>query len=322
MTGRFAPSPTGVLHLGNLRTAVAAWLWARSNGLEFVVRMEDLDRVTSSPEHAEGQLRDLRRIGLDWDGPVVVQSERFERYHTAIARLADAGLTYPCFCSRRDIRDAAAAPHMTQPAPHMTQPAPHMTRPAPKAGDEAQRYPGTCRHLSAAEVSERMAVGRAPAIRLRADHTPIEITDQFAGMHRGIPDDVVLRRGDGVPAYHLAVVIDDADQGVTQVLRADDLLSSTPSQVLLQRLLGLPTPSWAHIPLVVSERGDRLAKRDGAVTLDDLAQQTRPRQPSEVTALLLSSLGQPLDSIERRGRGFQLGSIPPTPLVYRPSDWG
>ncbi len=254
MAGRFAPSPTGPLHVGNLRTALLAWLAARAGGLRFIVRMEDLDRVTSSAAHERRQLADLASIGLDWDGPVVRQSERFDRYHAALDKLRDDGLVYPCYCTRREIQaeieGAARAPHGL-------------------LADGA--YPGTCRTLSTAQRAGRLAAGRRPALRLRTDGERIEFIDQLAGPCAGLVDDVVLARADGVPAYNLAVVVDDAAQGVTQVVRGDDLLSSTPRHIHLQRLLGLPTPTYLHVPLVIGADGQRLAKRHGAVTLAELA---------------------------------------------------
>jgi glutamyl-tRNA synthetase len=254
MAGRFAPSPTGELHLGNLRTALVAWLAARSTDRSFIVRMEDLDRVTSSEQHERRQLDDLAAIGLDWDGPVVRQSERFDRYRAVIDRLAADGHVYACYCTRREIRAeieaAASAPHTHLP-------------------DGA--YPGTCRSLSADERAEREASGRRAALRLRTTGETIAFVDRTAGRFEGAVDDVVLARADGVPAYNLAVVIDDAAQGIDQVVRGDDLLSSTPRQILLQRLLGYPTPEYVHVPLVVGDDGERLAKRHGAVTLRELA---------------------------------------------------
>jgi glutamyl-tRNA synthetase len=253
MAGRFAPSPTGELHLGNLRTALVAWLAARSTGREFLVRMEDLDRVTSSPEHEQRQLDDLAALGLDWDGEVVRQSERFDRYRAEIARLDEAGLVYRCYCTRREIRAeieaAASAPHVHLP-------------------DGA--YPGTCRDLSIEERAVREAAGRRPALRLRTDGEVIGFADRLLGGQRGMVDDVVLARADGVPAYNLAVVVDDAAQAIDQVVRGDDLVTSTPRQILLQRLLGAPTPEYWHVGLVVNADGQRLAKRDGAVTLAEL----------------------------------------------------
>jgi glutamyl-tRNA synthetase len=272
VAGRFAPSPTGALHLGNLRTALVAWLAARSTGRGFVVRMEDLDRVTSSPEHEARQLADLAAIGIDWDGEVVRQSDRFDRYRAAIDRLAADGRVYPCYCTRREIRAeieaAAQAPHAHLP-------------------DGA--YPGTCRDLTADERAEREASGRRPALRLRTDAEVIGLVDLLAGPYAGAVDDVVLARADGVPAYNLAVVVDDAAQGVTQVVRGDDLLSSTPRQILLQRLLGLPTPEYLHVPLVLGADGERLAKRHGAVTLHDLA--ADGWSATDVLSVLARSLG-------------------------------
>ncbi|HRE00087.1 MAG TPA: tRNA glutamyl-Q(34) synthetase GluQRS, partial [Ilumatobacteraceae bacterium] len=249
--GRFAPSPTGRLHLGNLRTAMVAWLSARHHGGQFLVRMEDLDRVTSSTAHEAAQLADLAALGLDWDGPVVRQSERFGLYDDAIARLDAAGRLYECFCTRREIREAASAPHGDL-----------------TAGDA---YPGTCRRLSAAGREARRAEGRPPALRLDAEGEVVQVADDVLGVIRLAVDDVVVRRNDGVPAYNLAVVVDDAAQGVTEVVRGDDLATSTPRQVLLQRLLGLVTPRYRHVPLVLGGDGQRLAKRHGAVTLADMA---------------------------------------------------
>jgi glutamyl-tRNA synthetase len=267
-TGRFAPSPTGALHVGNLRTALVAWLAARSDGGRFLVRMEDLDRVTSSRVHAAGQLHDLAALGLDSDGEVVFQSERFDRYEAALATLGAAGLTYPCYCTRREIQEAASAPH--QPVP-----------------DGA--YPGTCRDLTRAQQAARAAGSRPPALRLRANGETVTFTDLVLGPVTGVVDDVVLRRNDGVPAYNLAVVIDDGAQGVTQVVRGDDLASSTPRQLHLARLLDLPAPQHAHVPLVLGGDGARLAKRHGAVTLADL--RAAGHVPTTVLAHLATSLG-------------------------------
>ena len=268
-SGRFAPSPTGDLHVGNLRTALLAWLFARGAGSSFLVRMEDLDRVQASAAHGASQLRDLAALGLDWDGDVVRQSERFDRYEEAIAELAAAGRTYPCYCTRREIRLAAAAP---------------------QAGDATEgAYPGTCRDLGAAGRAEREAAGRPPALRLRADAVEVTVADDLLGPISARADDLVLRRNDGVPAYNLAVVVDDAAQGVEQVVRAEDLATSAPRQRYLAGLLGLPEVRYAHVALVLGPGGGRLAKRDGAVTLADLA--AAGRSAGAVRSLLAASLG-------------------------------
>ncbi|MFN8022604.1 MAG: tRNA glutamyl-Q(34) synthetase GluQRS [Acidimicrobiales bacterium] len=268
-TGRFAPSPTGPLHLGNLRTALISWCAARGIGGRWLVRMEDLDPVTASREHARRQLEHLARMGMVPDGEVVTQSERFDLYRDAIERLRRDGLVYSCYCTRREIREAAAAPH----------------------GDGLPdgAYPGTCRELTDAERLTRERDGRPSALRLRTDGERLAFDDLVLGRVEGVVDDVVLQRNDGVPAYNLAVVVDDALQGVTQVVRGDDLASSTPRQLHLQRLLGLPSPTYAHVPLVVGPDGRRLAKRHGAVTLDDLA--AHGVSDHDVLSVLARSIG-------------------------------
>ena len=274
ISGRFAPSPTGDLHLGNLRTAVAAQMSARRNGDgRFIVRFEDLDRVTSSPDIAVQQLRDLGLVGVVSDEEPVFQSDRFTTYHAAIESLIDRGFTYTCFCSRREVREASQAPHG---APH--------------------EYSGTCRNLSEAERAAR-AAERPGALRLDARaagfaDVRIEFVDAIHGPQSGPVDDFVLRRNDGVPSYNVAVVVDDAAQGITEVLRGDDLLTITPSQIALQQILGLPTPSYIHVPLVLGDDEERLAKRNGAKSLSQLAaegvavEQVRARLESEVRSFL------------------------------------
>src|SRR4051794_31455740 len=191
--GRFAPSPTGVLHLGNLRTALLAWLFARSAGGRFLMRVEDLDRQRSRPELEAEQLADLAAIGLDWDGPVVRQADRLGLYGDALASLDKAGLVYPCWCTRAEIREAASAAH----------------GPLPEGA-----YPGTCRELTAPQRAERERSGRPPALRLRAGGEAVSFVDRVLGPVTGVVDDFVLRRGDGTFAYNLAVLVDDAEQGV------------------------------------------------------------------------------------------------------------
>jgi len=269
--GRFAPSPTGPLHVGNLRTALVSWLMARHDGAAWLVRMEDLDPVTSSPQHATAQLDALSALGMTSDVVVVHQSARFGLYDAAIAELGAAGLVYECFCTRREIREAAQAPHDLP------------------GGLPDGAYPGTCRDLDRVTIERFTAAGRRPALRLRTDGLALAFDDMIAGRVEARVDDVVLRRNDGVPAYNLAVVVDDAAQGVTQVVRGDDLAPSTPRQLLLQRLLGLPGPAYAHVPLVVGGDGLRIAKRRGAITLTDLV--AAGVGPHRVLALLGASLG-------------------------------
>ena len=305
--GRFAPSPTGPLHLGNLRTALVAWLYARSTGSSFLVRMEDLDRVQSRPEIEVGQLADLAAIGLDWDGEVVRQSERFDRYEAAIARLDTAGLTYPCFCTRREIRQAVAAPH----------------EPTALEAPEGA-YPGTCRHLSAAEQADRVASGRPPALRLRAEAVTVTVDDDLLGSVSAVVDDLVLRRNDGVPAYNLSVVVDDAAQGIEEVVRGDDLASSAPRQRYLAELLDLPAVRYAHVPLVLGPDGRRLAKRDGAVTLAD--QRTIGSSASDVldriaVSLRLALPGEAVKASDLIDR-FEPALMPVGPWVLSPSELG
>ena len=266
--GRYAPSPTGTLHLGNLRTALLAWLFARAAGSAFLMRVEDLDTGRVREGYAEQQLGDLEAIGLDWDPPVVKQSERLELYADAIAQLDAEGLLYPCYCTRREIREAASAPH----------------------GPLAEgAYPGTCRELSAAARAEREASGRAPALRLRADDATVAFTDRLLGDTEGVVDDLVVRRNDGAPAYNLAVVVDDAAQGIEEVVRGADLLEGTPRQIFLARTLGLSVPAYAHVPLVLGPDGARLAKRHGAVTLADRLE--RGESLARVRGELMATVG-------------------------------
>jgi glutamyl-tRNA synthetase len=265
MTGRFAPSPTGDLHVGNLRTALLAWLFARSAGGRFLMRMEDLDTGRVREDIAERQLADLAALGIDWDGPVVRQSERLPLYEEALARLA----TYPCFCSRAEIREAASAPHGV-----------------------VGRYPGTCRSLSPAEQAALEASGRPPALRVRAD---------------GEVDDFVVRRGDGAFAYNFAVVVDDADQGVDQVVRGADLADSTPRQVWLARALGLREPEYVHVPLVLGPDGARLAKRHGDVRFGEGS-----------FRWIASSLGMSGGTASELLEQFDPDRIPTEPSVFRP----
>jgi glutamyl-tRNA synthetase len=298
--GRFAPSPTGPLHLGSLRTALIAWLFARSQSARFLVRVEDLDPQRSRPEYEHGQLDDLRTLGLDWDEKPVRQSERMALYEDALARLNAQGRLYPCFCTRAEIREAASAPH----------------GPLPEGA-----YPGTCRGLGAAERAARAAAGRPAALRVDAGAAEVCFTDRLAGTVRGVVDDFVVRRSDGVHAYNLAVVVDDAEQGVGEVVRGADLLDSTPRQLWLARALGVRAPSsYAHVPLVLGPDGARLAKRHGAVTLAGRAAQGQG--PGAVRAELAAGAGlvapgerpSPAELVER----FDPALLSREPVVLAP----
>ena len=298
--GRWAPSPTGDLHLGNLRTALLAWLFARSVGGRFVWRFEDLDGAVRT-DFYESQLRDVAALGLDWDGDPIRQTDRLDVYSDAIADLQGRGLTYRCWCTRREIRGAAAAPHE------------HLPEGA---------YPGTCRELSAREIAARESTGRPPALRLRADAIEVTVVDRLRGSLTAAVDDVVLRRGDNTPAYNLVVVIDDAAQGVTEVVRGDDLLTSTPRQAHITTLLGVQTPTWAHVPLVLNTDGKRLAKRDGAVTLPDRG--ALGEAPLQVLNQLLRSVNQPtvdrIADLPQVATTFDPATLPRDPWLYDPNE--
>lgn len=285
--GRFAPSPSADLHIGNLRTAVLAWLFARSTGRRFFIRIEDLDDRTHD-DIARRQLADLAAIGLTWDGQPEWQSTHPQRYDAAIDELTRRGLVYECFCSRKDILGAPRAPH------------------APLGA-----YPGTCRELTTAQRDRKRGTGRPPALRLRADAAEFTVTDIQHGSYTGVVDDFVLRRGDGVAAYNLAVVVDDAEAGIDQVVRGDDLLASSPRQAYLGSLLGHSPPIYAHVPLALNADGKRLAKRDGAVTLGDLG-------ASRAWGLIAESLGSDASArLEDLLRSFDPARLPRRPWIYR-----
>ena len=256
--GRFAPSPTGPLHFGSLIAALGSFLEARQRGGEWLLRIEDVDRLRTAPGATDAIARALDRYGLHWDGAVVYQSQRAGLYRAALKRLTDAGLIYACVCSRREL--AACR----------------------RGADGAPIYPGTCRN----SVRSR---GRPYALRLSVGGKPIAFRDALQGRRRQRLDrevgDFVLRRADGCFSYHLAVVVDDAAQGITQVVRGDDLLASTPRQIYLQRALGLATPDYAHLPVVRDARGDKLSKQTGAAPLDE-------RDPGPTLWAALDFLGQ------------------------------
>lgn len=305
--GRYAPSPSGDLHLGNFRTAVLAWLFAKHEGREFRMRIDDIDAQRSSEESAKQQLLDLATMGIGHEGRLWRQQECWSEYEKALQALREKGLVYECYCSRKDIAEAVRAPHAVPGA-----------------------YPGTCRDLGeserAAKRAELAARGRVPALRLRAGVDEWEVRERFAvegGVYRGAVDDMVLRRGGNAPkgsgagvgaaapdggdagagaggdtgvpvnrdyAYNLAVVVDDALAGVGQVVRGDDLLSSAPRQAYLAHLLGLPPVEYVHVPLVLGPDGKRLAKRDGAVTLRDF-----PGGAEGMLRWIAESLGEAVD---------------------------
>ena len=296
--GRYAPSPSGDLHFGNLRTAVLAWLFARQSGRNFYLRVEDIDSERSSADSAQRQIGDLKMLGLDFDPPVMYQHDRGDAYAEALSRLD----TYECYCSRRDIREAASAPH-AQPG----------------------MYPGTCRDLSeeqrALRRSELHAAGRLPAIRLRAHVREWTVRDFYQGEYTGPVDDVILKRGGRIDqaqagdwAYNLAVVVDDGYQGVDQVVRGDDLLFSAPAQAYLADRLGLTIPSYVHVPLVVGPEGRRLAKRDGAVTLREML---RENSVEEVVAHIAESLGcAGVSSVQKLREVFDPAQLPRQPWPW------
>lgn len=291
--GRFAPSPTGRLHLGNARSALLGWLWARSEGGEFLLRIEDLDPDRCKPVFTDGILEDLQWLGLDWDGPVWRQSERGAVYDEALARLAQSGRAYRCWCSRAEVARAASAPH---------------------PGEEGPVYPGTCRAGGAPKP------GREPSWRFlvspgveRFDDALHGVVSQDVSREVG---DFVIRRIDGVASYQLAVVVDDALSGITHLLRGEDLLSSTARQLQLQRALGYPAPTYAHVPLLMQADGKRLAKRDGASTVAGL--RALGWSPQRVLGQLAawSGLGDGAPvSARELVPGFSLAKVKRTPTV-------
>ena len=257
MTGRFAPSPSGRMHLGNAFSALLAWLSVRSCGGTMVLRIEDLDPARCRAEYADQLKRDLTWLGLDWDVEQTPQSGRARAYAAQFDRLEHMGLVYPCYCSRNELL-AASAPH---------------------ASDGQAVYPGTCRHLSQAERETKQ---KAPSWRVMVPDETVSFTDGVLGQYhenllRGCGD-FSIRRADGVYAYQLAVVTDDAEAGVTQVVRGRDLLSSVPRQMYLQNLLGFYTPEYYHVPLLLAPDGRRLSKRERDLDFGALRSRFTPEQ--------------------------------------------
>jgi glutamyl-tRNA synthetase len=271
-TTRLAPSPTGPLHVGHARSFIAAWLVARARGGRVVLRIEDLDRGRCRQEWTDASYADLEWLGLDWDGPVLVQSHDEEPYRAAAAQLVASGHAYPCICSRRELREAIDAPH---------------------ASTGEVRYPGTCRHRFATIADAERTSGLPAGVRFRVPEGACTADDLCLGTLHATPHDecgdFLLVRRDGAIAYQLAVVVDDARQGVDLVVRGDDLVPSTLRQALLQRALGLMHPTWLHLPLVHDSRGERLSKRGGALSLRDLA--AAGIRPERIVSAAARSLG-------------------------------
>jgi glutamyl-tRNA synthetase len=315
--GRYAPSPTGELHLGNASSALLAWLSIRARGGSFVMRMEDLDRNRVRQGLAGRILDDLAWLGIDWDegpdngGPhePYGQWARLDRYGIALARLKEMGRAYPCFCSRKDIASAASAPQ--------------------SPGDEI-RYPGTCRDLDPAEAGGRIEAGDRHAWRFRvgADERPSFedlVHGRWSAENLESPGDFVISRADGVPAYQLAVVVDDAEMGIDEVVRGDDLLPSTARQLLIYRALGWEPPLFGHVPLLLGSDGIRLSKRHESVTVRELRE--RGFSAEELTGRLAALLGlrpsaRPVAASELV-EGFALADLEPAPggLVVDPLTW-
>lgn len=265
--GRFAPTPSGRMHLGNVFAALIAWLSVKSRGGSLILRMEDLDTLRTSEEFAEILRQDLRWLGLDWDTETAPQSQRSTVYDRYFARLEELGLLYPCYCTRSQLH-SVNAPHLS---------------------DGTYVYPGTCRNLSDAE---KAAFGRAPAWRVKVPDKEYALTDlcqgEFVQNLSADCGDFVVRRADGVYVYQLAVTVDDGEAGVTEVVRGVDLLGSAPRQMYLQELFGFSQPTYGHVPLLVAPDGRRLSKRDKDL---DLGALQLHKKPEEILGALAYSSG-------------------------------
>lgn len=295
--GRLAPSPTGAQHVGNARTYLIAWLAARSSGGRLLVRIEDIDSPRVKPGAAEQALNDLRWLGLDWDGVPLVQTERLPLYEAAFQQLQSRELVYPCTCTRADVERAASAPH---------------------AEHEGPAYPGTC---AGRRVADAAALPGPFAWRFRVPAGDRVFEDRFRGpIHRPADGDFVVWKSAGAPAYQLAVVVDDADSGITEVIRGDDLVPSTPRQLLLYEALRFSAPRFAHVPLVVGPDGRRLAKRHGDTRLAAL--RSAGVSAEALIGLLAWSCGwldrpEPIQARDLLPR-FRWESIPREPFVFDP----
>jgi glutamyl-tRNA synthetase len=295
--GRLAPSPTGAQHVGNARTYLIAWLLARSRGGVLRLRIEDIDSPRVKQGAAAQILEDLTWLGLDWDGEPVIQSRRLDLYETALKRLQERELVYPCICSRSDVAEAASAPH---------------------AGSEGPDYPGTCAHHRVANAAG--FEGRPFSWRFRATQSPAFLDDYRGLVPCDAAGDFVVWKSAGMPAYQLAVVVDDAALGITEVVRGDDLVPSTPRQLVLYAALGLTPPRFAHVPLAVGADGRRLAKRHGDTRLSSL--RDFGVKPEALIGLLAWSCAwlatpEPVRAIELLPH-FRLDAIPRAPFVLTP----
>ena len=302
---RLAPSPTGALHLGNARTFLINWMLARQNGWKIILRIEDIDGPRIKAGADRQAIDDLQWLGMDWDEGPIYQLPRLALYQRAVEQLLELKLAYPCVCSRKEVELAASAPH---------------------AEDGAAVYPGTCRGRFASIQEAKDASGKDPAIRFIVPDETVDFVDLFAGAvttQTKQLGDFVIAKADGTPAYQLAVVVDDAAMGVTHVVRGDDLIDSTPRQILLYRALGMPEeiPTYLHLPLVVGEDGLRLAKRHGDTRLSHYRQ--RGISPQRVLGLMARWCGiNGYDEIELHelSSEFDVDRVPREPIIFLKAD--
>lgn len=297
--GRLAPSPTGLLHLGHARTFLVAWWRARNVGGKLLMRMEDLDGPRAKSEFAEAALRDLAWLGIDWDGPDYVQSKGLAEISAAAVDLEQRGLAYACVCSRGDVRSAQSAPQL---------------------GDNEPRYPGTCRGKFASVATAQSETGKPAGLRLQVADGEVTVRDELLGERsfdvQAEVGDFLIAKRDQAPAYQLSCVVDDARQGVTEVVRGEDLFASSGRQRLLQQALGLPQVRYVHVPLVLDESGRRLAKREDDLSLQELRE--GGTDPRAIVAWAAQSCG-----IARAERitarvaliNFALGKLPREPVI-------